>query len=48
MDGWMAGGALMVFAALASTALFFFAVTRGALILRGLSPGGGGAGAHVW
>lgn len=48
MDGWMAGSALMVFAALASTALFFFAVTRGALIVRALTPGGGGAGAHVY
>lgn len=48
MDNWLAGTALIVFGILASTALFFFTVTRGALIVRALTPGGGGAAAHVY
>jgi ubiquinone/menaquinone biosynthesis C-methylase UbiE len=38
METWMMGGALALFAVLTSTALFFFVVTRGALVVRGLSP----------
>jgi ubiquinone/menaquinone biosynthesis C-methylase UbiE len=33
---------------LALTGLFFFVVTRGALIVRGLSPGAGGEKSHVY
>lgn len=48
MNSWMAGSAVVVFMALASTALFFFTFTRGALILRGLGPGAKSASAHVY
>jgi hypothetical protein len=37
MNAWMMSGVL-AFGLLASTGLFFFVVTRGALVLRGLSP----------
>lgn len=48
MDSWMAGSVLVVFMALVSTALFFFTVTRGALIARGLGFGERGASEHVY
>jgi len=48
MNNWMAGGAIALFALLASTGLFFFAVTRGALVLRGLSPGVKDEKSHVY
>jgi hypothetical protein len=39
MNSWLINSVFVVFALLASTGLFFFVVTRGALVLRGLSPG---------
>ena len=48
MNTWMMNGVLAVFALLASTGLFFFAVTRGALVLRGLSPGSQSEKSHVY
>ena len=39
MNAWMMTVAFALFFLLASTGLFFFVVTRGALVLRGLSPG---------
>jgi hypothetical protein len=37
MSTWMTGGAVTLFVLLASTAMFFFVVTRGTLVLRGLT-----------
>ncbi len=48
MNSWMIGGVFAVFALLASTALFFFVVTRGALVLRGLSPDSESEKSHVY
>lgn len=48
MNSWMTSSVLVVFMALVSTALFFFTVTRGALIARGLGFGERGASEHVY
>lgn len=48
MNTWMIHLIFAVFAILASTALFFFVVTRGALVIRSLSPGAQGESAHVY
>jgi len=44
----MINGVFVLFAILASTGLFFFVVTRGALVLRGLSPGSASEKSHVY
>jgi ubiquinone/menaquinone biosynthesis C-methylase UbiE len=48
MNNWMANSVFVVFMVLVSTALFFFVVTRGALIMRGLAPGERSASDHVY
>jgi ubiquinone/menaquinone biosynthesis C-methylase UbiE len=48
MNEWMISGVLVVFFLLASTGLFFFVVTRGALVLRGLSSGSQSEKSHVY
>jgi len=48
MNSWMINGVFVLFALLACTGLFFFVVTRGALVLRGLSPGSIGEKSHVY
>lgn len=48
MNSWMTSSFLVVFMALVSTALFFFVVTRGALIARGMGFGERGDSAHVY
>ena len=48
MDTWMVHGAFVVLFLLASTGLFFFVVTRGALLMRGLTPGENGDKSHVY
>ncbi len=48
MNTWLINIAYAVFFLLASTALFFFVVTRGALVLRGLLSNLGGEKAHVY
>jgi len=48
MNAWMMTGAFALFFLLASTGLFFFVVTRGALVLRGLSPGAQSEKSHVY
>ena len=48
MNAWMINGFFVLFAFLASTGLFFFVVTRGALVLRGLSPGSASEKSHVY
>jgi len=48
MNTWMTSGAVALFVLLASTGLFFFVVTRGALVLRGLSPGVQTEKSHVY
>jgi ubiquinone/menaquinone biosynthesis C-methylase UbiE len=48
MNTWMMNGALVLFALLVSTGLFFFVVTRGALVVRGLSPGSQSEKSHVY
>lgn len=48
MNNWMASSVVVVFLVLVSTALFFFTVTRGALILRALGSGERGASDHVY
>jgi len=48
MNTWMINGVVVLFALLASTGLFFFVVTRGALVLRGLSPGTQDEKSHVY
>jgi ubiquinone/menaquinone biosynthesis C-methylase UbiE len=48
MGTWMINGALVLFAVLSLTALFFFVVTRGALVVRGLSPGSLTEKSHVY
>jgi ubiquinone/menaquinone biosynthesis C-methylase UbiE len=48
MSTWMVNGILAVLFLAASTGLFFFVVTRGALLVRGLSPGQAGEKSHVY
>src|SRR5512137_744107 len=48
MNAWMMDLVLTVFLLLASTGVFFFVVTRGALVLRGLSPGSQSDKSHVY
>src|SRR3990167_6358258 len=48
MNAWMINVVFAVFVLLASTGLFFFVVTRGALVLRGLSPGSQSDKSHVY
>jgi len=48
MNVWMMTGASALFFVLVATGLFFFVVTRGALVLRGLSPGALGEKSHVY
>ena len=48
MNTWMMNGVVALFALLASTGLFFFVVTRGALVVRGLSPGSQSEKSHVY
>ena len=47
MNTWMMNGAFALVFLLASTGLFFFVVTRGALLVRGLS-GSGSEKSHVY
>lgn len=48
MNTWMMNGVLALFALLVTTGVFFFAVTRGALVVRGLSPGSQSEKSHVY
>src|SRR3990170_8211911 len=48
MNSWMISGVFAVFVLLVLTGLFFFVVTRGALVLRGLSPGSQSEKSHVY
>ena len=48
MTTWMVSGVSALFFLLVSTGLFFFVVTRGALVLRGLSPGSESEKSHVY
>lgn len=48
MDSWLLSGVFSFFVLLSLTALFFFLVTRGALVIRGLSPGELSDKAHVY
>ena len=48
MNAWVMTGAFALFFLLASTGLFFFVVTRGALVLRGLAPGAQSEKSHVY
>ena len=48
MNAWFMDGVFTLFALLAFTGLFFFVVTRGALLLRGLSPGSESERSHVY
>jgi len=48
MNAWILNLAFALFFVLAATGLFFFVVTRGALVLRGLSPGTQGEKSHVY
>jgi ubiquinone/menaquinone biosynthesis C-methylase UbiE len=48
MNAWIMTGLFALFFLLASTGLFFFVVTRGALVLRGLSPGTQSEKSHVY
>ena len=48
MNSWMINIVFALFALLAFTGLFFFVVTRGALVLRGLSPGSNSEKSHVY
>lgn len=48
MTVWMLNVVFALFAVLAGTGLFFFVVTRGALVLRGLTPGSLGEKSHVY
>ena len=48
MNTWMMNGVFALFALLILTGLFFFVVTRGALVLRGLSPGSQTEKSHVY
>ena len=48
MDSWMMTAVFAVAFFLTSTALFFFVVTRGTLLVRGLSSGQNSAKSHVY
>lgn len=48
MNNWLLNGIIVVVALLSFTAIFFFLVTRGALVIRGLSPGERSDKAHVY
>ncbi len=48
MSTWMVNGLLAALFLAASTGLFFFVVTRGALLVRGLSPGQASEKSHVY
>jgi ubiquinone/menaquinone biosynthesis C-methylase UbiE len=48
MNTWMVNGAFALVLLLASTGLFFFVVTRGALVVRGLLPGSQDEKSHVY
>jgi ubiquinone/menaquinone biosynthesis C-methylase UbiE len=48
MNTWMMNGVLALFALLVTTGVFFFVVTRGALVVRGLSPGSQSEKSHVY
>lgn len=48
MDTWMTSAAFGLLFLLLATGTFFFVVTRGALLMRALSPGAGGETAHVY
>ena len=48
MSNWMVSGGFAVIFLLASTALFFFVVTRGTLLVRGLSAGQNSEKSHVY
>lgn len=48
MNTWLINGLVGIAAILAATALFFFVFTRGALVLRALTPGGRTKTAHVY
>jgi ubiquinone/menaquinone biosynthesis C-methylase UbiE len=48
MNSWMINLVFALVALLACTGLFFFVVTRGALVLRGLSPGSMSEKSHVY
>jgi len=48
MSNWLLSGVFAVGIVLTFTGLFFFLVTRGALVMRGLSPGEHSDKAHVY
>jgi ubiquinone/menaquinone biosynthesis C-methylase UbiE len=48
MNTWMVSGVSALFVLLVSTGLFFFVVTRGALVLRGLSSGSASEKSYVY
>ena len=48
MSTWMLNGMLALVALLTSIGLFFFVVTRGALVMRALAPGLQGEKSHVY
>jgi len=48
MNTWIVNGVSVLFFILVSTGLFFFVATRGALVLRGLTPGSQNEKAHVY
>ena len=48
MNSWVINGFFAVVVILVSTGLFFFVVTRGALVLRGFSPGSLSEKSHVY
>ena len=48
MNTWMMGGFFALLFILVSTGLFFFVVTRGALVVRGLLPGSQSEKSHVY
>jgi len=48
MNTWMTNAVFGLLFVLAATGLFFFVVTRGALLVRGLSPRSGSEKSHVY
>jgi len=48
MNTWMMNAVFALFSLLLSTGLFFFVVTRGALLVRGLSSGSNSEKSHVY
>ena len=48
MNTWMMSGVSALLILLVATGLFFFVVTRGALLVRGLSAGSGSEKSHVY